>query len=864
MIQTEFFKDVLKQLGWNEGFQIPVANDENKALEEQVAKLTLARLKAKNESELSSQKYDALERHFKFVTQENEQVEKLISAHKQRLDSENHYLRIATSERDRLIQDIRESNKRMKEIEEKNVEKKREVKRSMERMDKMKKETFWDEEALKAWEESLKKRHDDNNQLIKFSKQDEKKFLELEAKRASLQIEYMQRQKTVAKMVNDLINYESILERTGKTIQTQVAERNSLVMQWKETVKILHQRDDAISSHQDKSLNTMELIEREKESLKNEENLLNIEKNNNREIERDNEDLNSQYSKFQRDLDKVIQYVLFLNSEENSMKRQVTKTANDLETERCRAKTLKKERENKFNAIINLDKKIENLKEKFESLKIANMSISERCKHLEKLIEFEAKQHNVFLSDSDRLSQTLFRVQSKLSEQIEISGNKELEIANLATLVDGLQKMTKEAQSNVDKRKEIIYNMEFRIDQLEEKLALIEKQKNTEDDEDVYNRIKMLDKDYTEYTDTRNLLQDQISRIQDEMRRLTTAITNDEQKLAILHNKLQNEKLDYEGGLKQVAAAKAAAQEKQVEENILILKLKQFDQSMKKEEIDIYNLQKMKLNLEQAMRERDLEVKSKMELLNVQKRNLDEDRGRLRSDFKGRQLKVEQLQNKEAETMQSLQKKFVDLTDQQRILRKTLIYEKQDLKGIKDEMEELKKTRKELEYSLAELETEFNKLQNELRDKQEKVKRTENLMKKVESKLKLETLTKYDRDLEVQQISEANKNGLQKLCHVAEADHKLKAILENFAKENNIKLPDIKVASSRFSETSFSSSDIQSSLSEDLKSSRSSAECTKSIRISSKEDISGSCHCSSSSSVSVPNLILSFNANNKK
>lgn len=95
-------------------------------------------------------------------------------------------------------------------------------------------------------------------------------------------------------------------------------------------------------------------------------------------------------------------------------------------------------------------------------------------------------------------------------------------------------------------------------------------------------------------------MQDQISRIQDEMRRLTTAITNDEEKLAVLSNKLQNEKLDYEGGLKQVAAAKVAAQEKQVEENILILRLKQFDQCMKKEENEIYNLQKMKLNLEQV------------------------------------------------------------------------------------------------------------------------------------------------------------------------------------------------------------------------------------------------------------------------
>lgn len=166
-----------------------------------------------------------------------------------------------------------------------------------------------------------------------------------------------------------------------------------------------------------------------------------------------------------------------------------------------------------------------------------------------------------------------------------------------------------------------------------------------------------------------------------------------------------------------------------------------------------------------------------MELLHVQKRNLEEDRGRLKSDFKGRQLKVDQLQSKyhlvtmslgtdedgqtlsvthyklksaqdkyflkqrgdfldekikniekeivamentlkivnltnaayrkslsevedsgkinliewsslrkffadkEAQTMESLQKKFVELTDQQRILRKSLASEKQELKG---------------------------------------------------------------------------------------------------------------------------------------------------------------------------------------
>lgn len=75
MMQSEFLKDILKKLGWNDGFQIPVANDENKALEKEVAILTLNRIKAKTEYELSSQKLDALERHFKFVSQESEQVE---------------------------------------------------------------------------------------------------------------------------------------------------------------------------------------------------------------------------------------------------------------------------------------------------------------------------------------------------------------------------------------------------------------------------------------------------------------------------------------------------------------------------------------------------------------------------------------------------------------------------------------------------------------------------------------------------------------------------------------------------------------------------------------------------------------------
>lgn len=63
----------MKKLGWDGGFQIPIANAENKELEEQVARLTLRKTKTKNDLEKATSRLEGLKEHFKYVHQENEQ-----------------------------------------------------------------------------------------------------------------------------------------------------------------------------------------------------------------------------------------------------------------------------------------------------------------------------------------------------------------------------------------------------------------------------------------------------------------------------------------------------------------------------------------------------------------------------------------------------------------------------------------------------------------------------------------------------------------------------------------------------------------------------------------------------------------------
>lgn len=147
-----------------------------------------------------------------------------------------------------------------------------------------------------------------------------------------------------------------------------------------------------------------------------------------------------------------------------------------------------------------------------------------------------------------------------------------------------------------------------------------------------------------------------MNKLEDEKRRLTSEFVADEQHLRNLQNKVQDQLIIFENGTKQMRAAKLHTQEKQVEENVLKLRVHQLENVVKKQDKEIYNSQKYRLELETAMKERQIEISANRDVLLVRRRNLDEENGRLRKDMMGRRTKTEQLQKKYYLTMMSMGK----------------------------------------------------------------------------------------------------------------------------------------------------------------------------------------------------------------
>lgn len=135
---------------------------------------------------------------------------------KQQIDTEGDKLKIIETENSILSREIREMKKSIDDIEARRNDKRIFLESNMAKMETMKGNTSLDNDALNEWEEALKKKDEDNELLKKFSKEDERKVKELEIKRQNMQVEVINKRKMVAKMVDDIVNYEKVIQKTGE------------------------------------------------------------------------------------------------------------------------------------------------------------------------------------------------------------------------------------------------------------------------------------------------------------------------------------------------------------------------------------------------------------------------------------------------------------------------------------------------------------------------------------------------------------------------------------------------------------------------------------------------------------------------
>lgn len=169
---------------------------------------------------------------------------------------------------------------------------------------------------------------------------------------------------------------------------------------------------------------------------------------------------------------------------------------------------------------------LKKLKDKYEKFKGSNSSAQDRLKQIEELLEAENKNIKTLDDEIVRLNGTLFRSEQQLYKLQEAEKSLMLECHLMEASISKSKTACKSLEKELFKQTEILYNIDYKIQQCEMKIANIIGSVNEEETLRIEERKKYLEGLKEQKKGVLDSIQAQIEKIELDMRKLTANYQN--------------------------------------------------------------------------------------------------------------------------------------------------------------------------------------------------------------------------------------------------------------------------------------------------------------------------------------------------
>ncbi|KAK7870343.1 hypothetical protein R5R35_000518 [Gryllus longicercus] len=273
-------------------------------------------------------------------------------------------------------------------------------------------------------------------------------------------------------------------------------------------------------------------------------------------------------------------------------------------------------------------------------------SAADRVKEIEDMIKAEERYLHNLGSDMERANKIRLAAESQLLELKREEQLQEMEMQAINTTKAALKSRMTAIEKDIRRQREVLYNLDFEAQRLEGRILMASGQMDVENKEELESKIHDAEQQLKQKREEHSLLTGQVRQLEDTMRRIQANMGIDDREMRALENRRQDGLLLTEGGEKQVVATRRLFQEKQVEESLLRLRLRQAEEALNKEGDALYSLDKQRLELDSLMRERKVEIALHSDMMTTKKRCVAEESARLNLEVNHRRLRTDQLRNK--------------------------------------------------------------------------------------------------------------------------------------------------------------------------------------------------------------------------
>uniref|UniRef100_A0A4W2D529 Coiled-coil domain-containing protein 39 n=1 Tax=Bos indicus x Bos taurus TaxID=30522 RepID=A0A4W2D529_BOBOX len=585
--------EFLAELRWEDGFAIPVANEENKTLEEQLSKLQDERSSMQDQLRDYEDRINAMTSHFKNVKQEFLFTQSLCKARDHEIESEEHFKMIAERELGRVKDEIQRLENEITSIREKKN----------------------DKEAL---------------------------TLQLER----LTVECNQRRKVLDNEFAETLSVQLELDKAAQDFRKIHNERQKLILQWESTIEQMQKRDKDID-------NCAVALARIKQEIREKENLvkekikfLENEIGNNTEYEKKISVADRKVLKCRTEYQRHEANRIQLKDELDSLKATVNRSSSDLEALRKNISKVKMDINEETARLGKIKNHNQIVRKKLKEITEKTMSVEEKATNLEDMLREEERGVKEVEVQLNIVKDVLFKKVQEL--QTETMKEKALvsEIEGTRSSLKHLNHQLHKLDFETLQQQEIMYAQDFYIQQVERRMSRLKGDINSEEKQALEAKTVELQKTLEEKKSALCLLETQIKKLHNDLyftKKSNSKYRDEKQSLMTKINELT---LFNDRSEKELTKAKALKQDLMIEDNLLKLEVKRTRELLHSKAEEVLSLEKRKQQLHTAMEEQTEEIKVHKTMLASQIRYVDQERQNISAEFHERLSKIDKLKNR--------------------------------------------------------------------------------------------------------------------------------------------------------------------------------------------------------------------------
>lgn len=639
-------REVLAELHWADGFAIPVASAENKALEEELQRKQKEKMKLSNLIKEIEDRIQAMADHLRNVKQELNYTQSLCRARENEIESEEHFKTLTEREIGRLKQEIHRLENELVSLNEKRNSQENNIFKATQKLENLKCQLNWDQQALEAWLEESARKDEDAVAIQKYAQKDEGKIKDLSLQIEKLTVESNHKRKILDNELTETITTQIELDKAAEDFRTAHSERQQLIQQWENTIDQMQKRDREIDQYALQLAQVKQELRERENIIKEKIQFLNSEIENNQEYEKKISNVERKAAKLRQDYQEQENIRSQLQDELDTLKGTVDRTATELEAMRVQVNNLKKEVRKKDERLSQAKDYNEGLAEKLKHVTDSALSKEERAQRIEEMLKEQEKTVKDLDAQLKQIREQHFKKSQELHEHktkekhmiSEINGSQ----VSLRNLNSQLQKLDLHAL----KQQGIIYNQDFQIQQLERKLARLKGEVNTDEKHALEMKVSDLKNFFDERKAALNILNSQHKKLQGDVRTIKREHEKTGQEKENLISKMEELKLFNSMSDKALKKLRTSKQDLMVDDNILKLEIKRLRDMLYNKADVVFSLEKRKLQLEAAMKERTQEISIHKEMLKSQIRLVDQERQTISLELHERLAKVDKMRKR--------------------------------------------------------------------------------------------------------------------------------------------------------------------------------------------------------------------------